>query len=68
LDIRIIKKYKLLIYNLEESIVNMFDIVDKIAVDTIRTLSIDAIQKANSGHPGFPWEPLRWHMFCGAAI
>lgn len=54
MDIRIIKKYKLLIYNLEESIVNMFDIVDKIAVDTIRTLSIDAIQKANSGHPGLP--------------
>ena len=29
-----------------------FDDLDEIAVNTIRTLSIDAIQKANSGHPG----------------
>jgi transketolase len=28
--------------------------IDQIAIDTIRTLSIDAIQKANSGHPGTP--------------
>ncbi|HEX7246356.1 MAG TPA: transketolase [Solirubrobacterales bacterium] len=27
---------------------------DQLAIDTIRTLSIDAIQKANSGHPGTP--------------
>ncbi|MBA3819410.1 MAG: transketolase, partial [Deltaproteobacteria bacterium] len=26
----------------------------KLAINTIRTLSIDAIQKANSGHPGLP--------------
>ena len=26
--------------------------IDKLAINTIRTLSIDAIQKANSGHPG----------------
>src|SRR6516164_9449164 len=26
--------------------------VDQLAVNTIRTLAIDAIQKANSGHPG----------------
>src|SRR5699024_4220306 len=32
----------------------MFDKTDQMAVDTIRTLSIDAIQKANSGHPGLP--------------
>jgi hypothetical protein len=25
-----------------------------LAVNTIRTLSIDAIQRANSGHPGLP--------------
>ncbi|MDB4956412.1 MAG: tkt, partial [Myxococcales bacterium] len=25
-----------------------------LAINTIRTLSIDAIQKANSGHPGLP--------------
>ena len=28
--------------------------LDRLAVDTIRTLSIDAVQKANSGHPGAP--------------
>ena len=28
--------------------------VDQLSVDTIRTLSIDAVQKANSGHPGLP--------------
>src|SRR5690606_34333370 len=27
---------------------------DQLAVTTIRTLSIDAIEKANSGHPGLP--------------
>ena len=27
---------------------------DRLAVDTIRTLSIDAVQAANSGHPGMP--------------
>jgi transketolase len=26
----------------------------RLAIDTIRTLSIDAVQKANSGHPGAP--------------
>ncbi|MFV1962115.1 MAG: hypothetical protein ACC658_09795, partial [Acidimicrobiia bacterium] len=24
------------------------------AVDTIRVLAVDAVQKANSGHPGMP--------------
>ena len=28
------------------------DALDRLAINTIRTLSIDAIQKANSGHPG----------------
>src|SRR6476646_3100832 len=28
--------------------------IDPLAIDTIRTLSLDAIQKANSGHPGTP--------------
>src|SRR5919197_814180 len=27
---------------------------DQLAIDTIRTLSIDGVQKANSGHPGAP--------------
>lgn len=28
--------------------------IEQLAVNTIRTLSIDAIEKANSGHPGLP--------------
>jgi transketolase len=28
--------------------------VDELCINTIRTLSIDAVQKANSGHPGTP--------------
>jgi transketolase len=28
--------------------------IDRLAIDTIRTLSIDGVQKANSGHPGAP--------------
>ncbi len=28
--------------------------LDRLAIDTIRTLSIDAVQQANSGHPGTP--------------
>jgi transketolase len=28
--------------------------IDRLCVDTIRTLSMDAVQKANSGHPGTP--------------
>ena len=28
--------------------------IDQLCIDTIRTLSMDAVQKANSGHPGTP--------------
>ena len=28
--------------------------IEKLSINTIRTLSIDAVQKANSGHPGMP--------------
>lgn len=28
--------------------------IEQLAINTIRTLSIDAVQKANSGHPGMP--------------
>ncbi len=28
--------------------------IDELCINTIRTLSIDAVQKANSGHPGLP--------------
>ncbi len=32
----------------------MFDNIDQLAVNSIRTLSIDAVEAANSGHPGLP--------------
>ena len=32
----------------------MFDETDQLSVNTIRTLSIDAVEEANSGHPGLP--------------
>ena len=32
----------------------MGDELDQLAINTIRTLSIDAVQQANSGHPGAP--------------
>ena len=28
--------------------------IDQLCINTIRTLSIDAVQQANSGHPGTP--------------
>ncbi|MBO0997407.1 transketolase [Bacillus sp. SD075] len=32
----------------------MLDKLDALSINTIRTLSIDSIEKANSGHPGMP--------------
>lgn len=32
----------------------MFDKTDQLAINTIRLLSVDQIEKANSGHPGLP--------------
>ena len=31
-----------------------FDDLDQLCINTIRTLAMDAVQKANSGHPGMP--------------
>jgi len=31
--------------------------MDQISINTIRTLSMDAVQAANSGHPGTPPRP-----------
>jgi transketolase len=39
--------------------------LEELAINTIRTLSIDAVQKANSGHPGAPMglAPLGYLLF-----
>ena len=39
--------------------------LDKLCIDTIRTLSMDAVQKANSGHPGTPMAlaPVVYHLW-----
>lgn len=41
------------------------DTIEKKSVATIRTLSIDAIEKANSVTQGCQWGPLQWHTRCG---
>jgi transketolase len=33
---------------------NQTETLDQLSINTIRTLSMDAVQKANSGHPGMP--------------
>jgi len=39
--------------------------IDQLSIDTIRTLSIDAVQQANSGHPGAPMglAPVVYSLF-----
>src|SRR5579885_647517 len=39
--------------------------LDRLCINTIRTLSMDAVQKANSGHPGTPMAlaPLAYVLF-----
>jgi len=41
--------------------------LDELAIKTIRGLSMDAVQAANSGHPGTPMAlaPLGWALFSG---
>ena len=41
--------------------------LDQLAIDTIRTLSIDGVQKANSGHPGAPMgaAPMAYTLWTG---
>ena len=39
--------------------------LDQLSINTIRTLSIDAVQKANSGHPGTPMAmaPVAYYLW-----
>lgn len=41
------------------------NVIDNLSIATIRTLSIDAIEKANSGHPGMPMgsAPMGYQLF-----
>lgn len=39
---------------MDEGVFFLFKDIDQLAVTSIRTLSIDAIEKAKSGHPGMP--------------
>ena len=38
----------------------------KKCIDTIRFLAVDAVEKANSGHPGMPMGAARWPTCSGA--
>ena len=39
--------------------------LQRLAIDAVRVLSMDAVEKANSGHPGTPMAlaPLAWVLF-----
>ena len=40
--------------NLHHDTANSLAHLHTLCIDTLRTLAIDAVQKANSGHPGTP--------------
>jgi transketolase len=45
----------------------MTDTLDRQCIDTLRFLSVDMVQQANSGHPGCRSAPRRWPTCCGRA-
>ncbi|QKQ29326.1 hypothetical protein FOB69_09930 [Staphylococcus hominis] len=53
--------------NSRREVCKMFNEKDQLAIDTIRALSIDAIEEANSGHPGCLWELHQWPTRFGLA-
>ena len=45
--------------------------LERLCINTIRTLAMDAVQQANSGHPGTPmaeYEPGSWGPSDAAAL
>src|SRR5688572_27572050 len=48
-----------------QSIASPTQSLDQLCIDTVRALSMDAVQRANSGHPGTPMAlaPLAWLLF-----
>ena len=54
------------IFNLSGISMSDFKIdIEQLSINTIRTLAIDAVQKANSGHPGMPlgMAPIAYSVF-----
>ncbi len=41
--------------------------LDQLSVNTIRTLAIDAVERAKSGHPARQWRWRRWSTRSGTA-
>jgi hypothetical protein len=41
--------------------------LDQQCINTLRFLSVDMVQKANSGHPGCRSTRRRWRTCCGHA-
>src|ERR671933_404810 len=46
----IVDRFKVKVVSMTEQ----YNDLDQLAINTIRMLSIDAVQQANSGHPGLP--------------
>jgi transketolase len=42
--------------------------IEKLAIDTVRVLAADAVQKANSGHPGTAMALAQWATFYGQSF
>lgn len=42
--------------------------IEQLSIDTIRTLAIDSIEKAKSGHPGMPMGAAQWVTNCSRKI
>ena len=53
------------VHKMKGDSLKMVNQTQQTSINTIRTLSIDAIEKANSGHPGLPMgaAPMAYTLF-----